>query len=54
VIVGSWALAEMGKILRVPVGIVSPPLLVTLKGNDRVVMLVAAGISENEEEEIFL
>lgn len=47
VIVGNCALAVSGRMLSVPVGIVSPPapLVDTAKGKESVVMLLSAGIA---------
>lgn len=44
VIVGNCA-ADMGTIFKVPVGLVSEGLVVTVKGKDSVVIFVVAGMA---------
>lgn len=52
VIVGNCALAVNGRMLSVPVGIVSPPatLVATAKGNESVVMLLSAGMAVGQKD----
>lgn len=52
VIVGNCALAVSGRMLSVPVGIVSPPatLVATAKGNESVVMLLSAGMAVRQKD----